>query len=96
MGMLDFLKEMLFRTFQNSLKRIEKEFLQAILMRINEIKRKIIKEIVAVLIMLFGFVLLVISALFFLIEYIHLTKTISFLIIGIIVLFIGIIIKIMD
>lgn len=73
---------------------IEKEFSRTILRRVYKIKRQIMKELIAIFIILISIGLLAISAIFFLIEYIHLNKTLSFLIIGIIVLIIGILIKI--
>jgi len=94
MGILDYLKESLSAGISEFMKEIEKEFSKTILRRVYIIKKQIMKELIAIFIILISLGLLAISAIFFLIEYIHLNKTISFLIIGIIVLIIGIFVKI--
>jgi hypothetical protein len=94
MGILDYLKESLSAGISDFMKEIEREFSRTILKRVYLIKKQIMKELIAIFIILISLGLLAISAIFFLIEYIHLNKTISFLIIGIIVLIIGIFVKI--
>lgn len=93
MGFMDYIKESFSAGIKEFMKEIEKEFSRTILRRIDMYKRKIMKELIAIFIILISIILLAISAIFFLIEYLHLNKTLSFLIMGIIVLIIGIFIK---
>lgn len=93
MGIIDIIKESIELGIKGFIKNIEKEFSHQLVRRIYQIKKQIMKELIAVFIILASIGLLAISSIFFLIEYIHLNKTLSFLIIGIIVLFIGILIK---
>lgn len=93
MGILDALKEGLIVGMKEFLGGIEREFSKMLIKRIYRIKKQIMKELAAIFIIIISIGLLAISAIFFLIEYIHLNKTLSFLIIGIIVLVIGILIK---
>jgi len=93
MGIFDYLKESLAAGISEFFKEIEREFSRTIVKRIYQLKRQIMKELIAIFIILISIALLSVSAIFFLIEYIHLNKTLSFLIIGIIVLIIGILIK---
>ena len=95
MGILDAIKESLMLGIRGFIGDIEKEFSKAIINRIYQIKRQIMKELIAIFVIMISIGLLAISAIFFLIEYVHLNKTISFLIIGIIVLIIGIFIKLL-
>lgn len=94
MGILNTLKESLALGISDFMKSIEKEFSRQLLKRIYKIKRQIMKELLAIFIILISLALLSASSVFFLIEYLHLTKTLSFLIIGIIILIIGLLIKI--
>ncbi len=100
MGIIDNIRESieqgLSRVFRDSVRSIEKEILRNILIKVNRIKRQMIKELIAIFIILISIALLAASATFFLIEYMHLNKTLSFLIIGIIVLIIGILIKLIN
>lgn len=96
MGILDSIKEAFYESIRTFSRNMEKEFSRAFLQRIYEIKKQIIKDLLAVFIILIAIALLSASAVFFLIEYLHLTKTISLLIIGIIVLFIGIVVKLIN
>jgi len=94
MGVLDIIKESITLGIKDFIKNIEKEFSHLFMRRIYQIKKQIMRELMAVFIIIISVGFLAISGVFFLIEYIHLNKTLSFLIIGIIVLFIGILIKI--
>ncbi|VVB77833.1 Uncharacterised protein [uncultured archaeon] len=93
MGILDYIKESLSTSVQRFLKQLEEELCRNIEIRINKIKRQIIKELIAILIIFISILFLVLSAVFFLIEYVHLGKSVSFLIMGIMFLIIGIIVK---
>jgi len=93
MGIFDYFKDSISVGISEFFKEIEKEFSRTVLRRIYHLKRQIMKELIAIFIILIAIALLAISAVFFFIEYMHFTKTLSFLIIGIIVLIIGILIK---
>ena len=93
MGLLDTIKESISLGIREFIKNIEKEFSGQLMRRVYIIKKQIMKELIAIFIILISIALLSASATFFLMEYLHLSKTLSFLIIGIIVLIIGILIK---
>jgi len=93
MAILDFIKDSFSSAINEFMREIERQFSGMILKRIYHIKKQIMRELVAIFIMIISMGFLAISAVFFLIEYMHLNKTLSFLIIGIIVLIIGILIK---
>jgi hypothetical protein len=93
MGIWDYVRDSLSQAIKEFMYSIEKEFSRTILARINHFKKQIMRELLAIFIIIISIGLLSASAVFFFIEYIHLTKTLSFLIIGIIVLIIGILIK---
>ena len=59
----------------------------------NRFKRKLIKTIISTFMLLLGFIVLLASASFFLIDYLHVTRTLVLLIVGVILLIIGIIAK---
>lgn len=90
MGILGFIKD----SMNKGLREIDEKILYRIRLEMWRFERKIIKSIMAAFILLLSFAVLALSASFFLIEYIHLTKTLAFLIIGIILLIIGVILKI--
>lgn len=59
-------------------------------------KRKIVKDLVSIAILLVSIVFLALAVIFSMIEYLGLSKTLSFGIIGIVLLLIGIILKIRE
>lgn len=93
MGLLDVLKENLLLGLRDFIGNLEREFSMPFIKRLYKIKQQIMKELMALFIIIIAIGLLSLSAVYFFIEYLHLTKTISFLIIGIIFLVIGILIK---
>jgi hypothetical protein len=94
MGILDFIKESFSAGITEFMREIERQFSDIVLRRVYQIKKQIMRELLAIFIIMISIGLLAISAIFFLKEYIHLNNTLSFLIIGILVLIIGILIKI--
>jgi len=97
MGIASFFKNALMGLFSNltdEAPNFGKEIIHMIKVEIWKFERRLIKNLIAVFILLLGFAALALSFAFFLIEYVHLSKTISLLIIGIILLFVGIILKI--
>jgi len=95
MGMFDYIKDAFASGIAQFMNEIEREFSRTILKRVYQIKKQIMKELIAIFIIIISIGLLSVSAVFFFIEYLHFNKTLSFLIIGIIVLIIGIMTKLM-
>ena len=97
MGIWDYIKESVSIGISEFTRVLEKELGKTIEIKINHlinnIKRQFMKELLSIFTIIISIGLLSISAVYFLIEYLSFTKTLSFLIIGIIVLLIGIIIK---
>lgn len=95
MSVISYIKDVLREGFRDIVRDIGEDVNVMVLRKLNQIRKQIIKDIFGILVIIIGVGLLGISAVFFLIEYLTLNKTLSFLIIGVVVLFIGIIIKIM-
>lgn len=93
MGLLDYIRDWISDTSRVFAKDIERQIFGRIMFRVKEFKRKLIKDIAAVLIIVISLAFLSVAAIYFMIEYLHFTKTISFAIVGIVLLIIGIIIK---
>ena len=68
MGFMDYIKESFSVAINGFMKEIEKEFSRTVLRRINHFKRQIMKELIAIFIILISIALLAISAIFFLIK----------------------------
>lgn len=64
--------------------------------RINKIKTKVLKSVISLLIIALGSLFLILSLFFFLVEQLELSKSLSFLVIGVIILIIGFILKLFD
>jgi hypothetical protein len=93
MSVINYVKDVLREGLRDLVRDVGDDVNAVISRRLNQIKREIIKDIFGLLIIIIGIGLLSIGSIFFLIESMGLSRTLSFLIIGIIVLFIGIIIK---
>ena len=93
MRILDYFKESIKLSFREFVKDLEKELMHSFSKKIYYFKKQIIKELMGIMILLISITFLGISIVFLLIEYLNLTKTLAFGIIGIILLIIGIIIK---
>ncbi len=91
------IKEFIFSRIEKSLKSavkdVEKDFMREISIRANHFKRRFIKELICLTILLISLIFLAFAILFLLIEYLDLSKTISFAIMGIVLLIIGLIDK---
>ena len=97
MGIWDYLKESITMGFREIATSMDKEFGRVLSYRIekilSQIKRQLFKELLSVFMIIISIGLLSVSAVYFMIEYLSLNKTLSFLIIGIIIMIIGILIK---
>ena len=94
MALLDLIKEKVKRTTVELLDEIKKEAAHKIRMEIAGIKRQMFREFTSLTILLASIIFLSIAAVYLFIEYFMLSKTLAFLIVGIILLLIGIIIRI--
>jgi len=74
---------------------VQNEFLMNIFVGLRKFERHFIKEFAGAVIFLIAMVFWALGGLFFLIEYAGLNKTLSFLIIGCILVLIGIIVKLL-
>lgn len=97
MGLGNFIKESIGNAFRSMADRVP-DFGEQIIHRAKleawKLEKKFMKNLASLLILMMSFAAFALSATFFFIEYINLTKTLSLLIIGIILLIIGIILKI--
>ncbi len=96
MGILDTIRESILLVIKDFMRNIEGELSKTLARSMNRVKKQIMKELMAMFIIIISIGLLAISAVFFLIEYIHLNKTLSFLILGVIILIIGILVKLVN
>jgi hypothetical protein len=78
----------------NSLSGMENEFKKEISYKIKAYKRKMVKDLIALFILLIALAFIAIALVFLLTEYLDLTKTLAFGIIGIILVLVGLIIKV--
>ncbi|MBM3233952.1 hypothetical protein FJZ19_02560 [Candidatus Pacearchaeota archaeon] len=91
---MDFLKESFGSFFGKILSRGKEEMIYRMKLEMWKFQRKVMKTIISACILLLSVAMLALAAIFYLIEYAHLSKTISFLILGIILLVVGILLKI--
>ena len=96
MGIINIVREAFFEGAKSFSKELEREISLVFLNRIDRIRRQMVKELIAVFIILIAIAFLCVSAVFFLTEYLQLTKTLAFLIMGAIVLFVGILVKLVN
>ena len=94
MAIVDFLKESFGSFFSNMMHNKKEEMIYKIRLEMWKFQKKMMKTIISAFILLMSFGLLALAAVFYLIEYVHLSKTFSFLILGIVLLVIGILLKI--
>lgn len=93
MGWTDYLRESLGSGIRGFFKNVQDELLTNIFIGLKKVEQHLLKELAAVLILVIGVALLAIACVYFLIDYLLLSRTIAFLTIGIIVLLVGVIIK---
>ncbi len=93
MGILDSITKQLKDNATSLARSVRHELFHKINMEITRIQKRMMKQLTSLVIVLTAIVFLAVAAVNFFIEYLLLTKTLSFLIIGILLLLIGIIIK---
>lgn len=77
----------------NEVPNIGREMVHKAKIELWKFEKRLIKSLMSAFILLLSFAVLALSFIFFLIEYLHVTKTLSLLIIGIILLIVGILLK---
>lgn len=95
MGLIDYFRDLIGINISRTLENIENEAVHRLNVMTGRVVNRVIREIVSIFLILFAVALLSIACVFLFIEYFALTKTVSFLIVGIIVLFFALIIKMM-
>jgi len=94
MAILDFLKESFGDFFSNMMHNKKEDMIYRMKIEMWKFQKKIMRMVISAFILLLSLALLSLSIIFYLIEYVHLSKTLSFLILGIVLLIIGILLKI--
>ena len=94
MNIIDSITNKLTGSILRYFKNIEDELVGHLALRINNLKRKILIGIASLFILMIAFLFLSLSLIFLFIEYYHLSKTLSFAIMGLFYLFIVILIRI--
>ena len=93
MGLIDYFRDLVRISLSRNLRSIENEVMYQINIATQKIVHRIVREMVSVFLLLFAVAFLAFAFVFLFIEYFALTKTISFLIVGVIILFFALIIR---
>lgn len=95
MGIIDTIKESIQIQIRDFIANLEKEVSRPFIIRFDRIKRKVMREVLGLFVMIIGILMLSFALVYFFIEYMQLTRTLSFLIIGAALLIIGLILRLM-
>ena len=95
MAFLDIIKESLERVVRKTFKSTEEEINRLVSFHIKRHTSYILKQLMFFFIMAISILFLVLALVFFGIDYLHLGATLSFFIIGIILMTVSVIIKVM-
>ncbi len=90
---LEIIRKKIKKNVLEILDEIKREMVHKMNVEMAIIKRRIVKEMISLTVLWTAVIFILISAVYFLTEYLVLTKTIAFLIIGVFLLIIGIIIR---
>lgn len=96
MTFMDEASSFLGKIFRGAAYEFEKNARRTIEMRMERFRLFVFKQALLIIFFAFGFLCLLLALVFAGIEYLQITKTLSFLIIGIIALGIGIVLKILN
>jgi VIT1/CCC1 family predicted Fe2+/Mn2+ transporter len=94
MGLMDYIEDVLKSGLRRTLANVRDDVERAISKSLRRTTRRIVMELTGMLLILISVLFLAAAVTFFFIEYLVFTKTVSFLIVGIIILLAGLIIKI--
>jgi hypothetical protein len=93
MKILNYISDEIRHLFKTLIKDIEKDFYRYLDRILYNYKKKILREIISTIIIFTSIIFILISLVFLFIEYFHLSKTISFGLIGLLLLLLSLIIK---
>ncbi len=93
MALLDYLRDFVEGKARKALRYVGESFIEDITHVVHRATHNLMRQVMTMLIIAFALSLLAIAVVFFFIEYLVLTKTLAFLITGILVLFIGLVMK---
>ncbi len=95
MSFMDYFKDLLKTNVRRTLRDIEADARMMATEFASKVQRMVIKQVMALFFICVALFLFSLAAVFFMIEYLALTKTLAFLFIGVILLLIGLIIKVL-
>ncbi|MBS3075363.1 hypothetical protein J4429_02795 [Candidatus Pacearchaeota archaeon] len=93
MSVINYIKDILKQGFRDLVRDVGEDINEVVSRRLNRFKKQIFREFIGLSFILMAIGFLSIALIFFLVEYLGFDKTLSFLIIGVIILIIGILIK---
>lgn len=93
MGIADYIKDFLESKVRKAIRMVEHEFLHDLVYGIKGFTRYVMRQFLATLLIAAALGALALALLAFFVEYLALTKTLAFLIIGILLLLIGLVLK---
>ena len=93
MGLIDYIQDILGSNFRRTFANFRDDLDDFVKYSAKQIARHILREFAGISLIIISFLSFMIALVFFFIEYIGLSKTLSFLIIGIVVLLTGLIVR---
>jgi hypothetical protein len=93
MGIMDYIQDAFKSNLRRSLSGIGEDLERTLYRGTRRLIRRFVKEMMSMMLILVSIIFLAVGAVYFFIEYVQLNKTISFLIIGVVILLIGLIIR---
>ncbi len=93
MGISDYIKDFVEGKMRKAIRMVEHELVDGVVSGIKGFTHYVMRQFLATMLIAGSLSFLALSAVFFCIEYLALTKTLAFLIIGILLLLIGLVMK---
>ena len=93
MTLMDYFKDFTGSQIRKSLRHIEEDILEMIDISLRRASRYLMRELLSVVFIVGAVIFLCIGIALFFVEYLEMSRTISMMIVGFILLFIGVIIK---
>jgi hypothetical protein len=94
MGIIDWVKETAKETINGVTEGVGREITMRVRQEVARIKKEIIRKLVAVELMMISGLLLLFALIFFMIDYLQISRSLTLLIVGVIMLITGLIINI--
>ncbi|MEK6819076.1 MAG: hypothetical protein AABY10_04045 [Nanoarchaeota archaeon] len=95
MSLADYIKDIFSLSLGKVSRDIQESITKTVTSQIHIIQKNVIKQFIGLAVIILALIFLAISVVFLFIEYLNLSKTISFLIVGIILLFAGLIVRLL-